>query len=49
MKKLYITIKCEKVELNIGHILEVFLHFTSSNKILALGDLVNSVGGDLKT
>lgn len=32
MKKLFAITKCEQVELNIGHILEVFLYFKSSNK-----------------
>lgn len=30
MKKLYITTKCEKVELNIGHILEFSKSFFTS-------------------
>lgn len=48
MKKLYITTKCEKGGLHIGHILAVFINFRSSSKFLILEILVNSPDGNLK-
>lgn len=37
MKTLFVITKCEKVELNLGHIVEVFLYFKSSSKFLGFG------------